>query len=144
MKALSLRQPWASLVAVGAKKYETRTWSTKYRGPLVIHASKAAPSRSINLAGGAWWSMVCTMLMGQADYLDPDGSMPRGQLLAIVELEDVLPTAQVVPTPLERSLGHFGPGRFAWHLTGPRRLAKPIPWKGRQGLFNLPDDWRAA
>src|SRR3972149_12240119 len=40
MKAISLWQPWASLIAVGAKKYETRSWDTPYRGPLVICASK--------------------------------------------------------------------------------------------------------
>jgi hypothetical protein len=40
MKALTLYQPWATLVAVGAKRIETRSWSTKYRGPLAIHVSK--------------------------------------------------------------------------------------------------------
>lgn len=40
MKALTLHQPWASLIAVGAKRIETRSWSTKYRGPLAIHAGK--------------------------------------------------------------------------------------------------------
>lgn len=39
MKALSLRQPWASLIAEGRKTIETRTWHTHYRGPLAIHAS---------------------------------------------------------------------------------------------------------
>ena len=40
MKALTLYQPWATLVAIGAKKIETRSWSTPYRGPLAIHAGK--------------------------------------------------------------------------------------------------------
>lgn len=39
MKAVTIRQPWASLVAITAKKNETRSWATKYRGPLAIHAS---------------------------------------------------------------------------------------------------------
>ena len=39
MKALSLRQPWANLIADGRKTIETRTWRTRYRGPLAIHAS---------------------------------------------------------------------------------------------------------
>ncbi|MYC08182.1 MAG: ASCH domain-containing protein [Chloroflexi bacterium] len=39
MRALSLRQPWASMVADGRKTIETRTWRTNYRGPLAIHAS---------------------------------------------------------------------------------------------------------
>lgn len=44
MKALSLTQPWATLVATGAKQIETRSWSTKYRGPLYIHAAKGFPA----------------------------------------------------------------------------------------------------
>lgn len=40
MKALSLWQPWATLIANGAKQIETRSWSTSYRGPILIHAAK--------------------------------------------------------------------------------------------------------
>lgn len=40
MKAITLWQPWASLIACGAKKYETRSWATNYRGPIAIHAAK--------------------------------------------------------------------------------------------------------
>ena len=58
MKALSLRQPWASLIAEGRKTIETRTWRTRYRGPLAIHAS-ARPFADLP-AGGilavAWLS----------------------------------------------------------------------------------------
>ena len=44
MKALSLTQPWATLVVIGAKRIETRFWHTSYVGPLLIHAAKAIPS----------------------------------------------------------------------------------------------------
>jgi len=40
MKAISIRQPWASLILVAGKDIENRTWSTRYRGPVLIHASK--------------------------------------------------------------------------------------------------------
>ena len=40
IKAISLWQPWANLIAVGAKKYETRSWKTNYRGALLICASR--------------------------------------------------------------------------------------------------------
>ena len=43
MKALTLTQPWATLVAISAKKIETRSWCTHYRGPLAIHAAKGFP-----------------------------------------------------------------------------------------------------
>ena len=47
MKALSLRQPWASLIIYGGKDIENRRWETKYRGPLLIHASKARPPANL-------------------------------------------------------------------------------------------------
>ena len=43
MKAITIWQPWASLIACGAKKYETRSWPTKYRGPIAIHAAAKDP-----------------------------------------------------------------------------------------------------
>src|SRR6202030_2406661 len=43
MKALTLTQPWATLVAIGAKRIETRSWPTLYRGPLAIYAAKRFP-----------------------------------------------------------------------------------------------------
>jgi|ERR1035437_3790402 hypothetical protein len=47
MKALTLYEPWASLISIGAKTIETRSWSTSYRGPLAIHAAKRKPA--------PWW-----------------------------------------------------------------------------------------
>lgn len=44
MKALTLYQPWATLVALGVKTIETRSWATKYRGPLAIHAGARRPA----------------------------------------------------------------------------------------------------
>jgi len=40
MKILSIRQPWAALIVSGAKDVENRTWPTRYRGPLLVHAAK--------------------------------------------------------------------------------------------------------
>jgi len=40
MKALSIKQPWANLIAAGEKTIETRTWATDYRGPILIVSSK--------------------------------------------------------------------------------------------------------
>lgn len=43
MKAITIWQPWASLLACGAKRFETRSWATSYRGPIAIHAAKKDP-----------------------------------------------------------------------------------------------------
>jgi activating signal cointegrator 1 len=40
VKAISLWQPWATLIALGEKKFETRSWLTNYRGQIAIHAAK--------------------------------------------------------------------------------------------------------
>ena len=50
MKALTIWQPWASLIARGVKQYETRSWATKYRGPIAIHAAMKNPL-SVSLSG---------------------------------------------------------------------------------------------
>lgn len=50
MKVLTLTQPWATLVAIGAKKIETRSWATHYQGPLAIHAAKGFPGDCRRLA----------------------------------------------------------------------------------------------
>lgn len=46
MKALAIKQPWAWLIVNGYKPVENRTWSTKFRGPLLIHASASKPSKA--------------------------------------------------------------------------------------------------
>ena len=45
MRVLTLREPWASLIAYGPKRIETRSWRSSYRGPLYIHAGAAAADR---------------------------------------------------------------------------------------------------
>lgn len=47
MKAITIRQPWASLIALGEKKIETRSWQTKYRGPILIHAGKSVDKKAM-------------------------------------------------------------------------------------------------
>lgn len=114
MRALSLWQPWASLIALGVKTIETRGWSTKYRGPLLIHAAKRAPDR---------WVQGVTIL---------DGSMYVITGPEWKKIED------------ERPYGDFTPGRYAWLLANVRPLAEPVPTKGRQGLWTPDADLTAA
>jgi len=48
MKVITIKQPWASLIAEGYKKYEFRTWNTKYRGDILIHAGKSVDKEAMN------------------------------------------------------------------------------------------------
>lgn len=127
IKALSLWQPWASLIAAGVKRHETRHWSTAYRGPLAIHASK-----TLDLAGAP--EELCIALWG------PSWSrqLPLGAMVAIGELKRCGPAMDAAPrlTRADRESGNYAPGRFAWAIDGVRPLAEPISTLGRQGLFN--------
>ncbi len=57
MKALTLQQPWATLIAEGHKRVENRTWQTAYRGPLAIHAGLKVDPAGLDLA--RWMFLAC-------------------------------------------------------------------------------------
>jgi len=133
MKALSLWQPWATLVARGLKARETRHWSTDYRGPIAIHAAK-----TLDMAGAP--KGLCRAGLG-AQWFD---ACPLGAVVAVARLTSCHRAEQVEAdlTRADRAAGNYTPGRYAWRLTDVRALGEPIPLTGRQGLFNWtpPDD----
>lgn len=72
MKALSIKQPWASLIALGLKDVENRTWPTHYRGRILIHASKEAAFKGSykgNLPPGWWLELGVKDPAKQADVI---------------------------------------------------------------------------
>lgn len=141
MKLITLHQPWASLVALGLKQYETRHWPTDYRGELLIHAA-ARPMRTdeINSLYAAledypWWS----------EHLDTafTQDLPLGRVVAVCNLFNcqkiVCGKGQSSLTPLERAVGNWAEGRYAFHLTDAIALPNPIPYTSRQGkLLSVP------
>lgn len=131
LQVLTLRQPWAALVACGAKRYETRSWATRHRGPLAIHASARwrAADRAL-LALEPWRSAL-----GPAPGAGVD--LPLGRVLAVVQLTACVPTASLAPGCPESVFGDFSPGRWAWRLEGVRLLEPPLPARGRLGLWSL-------
>jgi activating signal cointegrator 1 len=140
LRCLTIRQPWASLIMIGAKTVETRSWPTSYRGTLVIHASST-------YGPGERHAASCSVPLGwiRAAGLKED-ALPLGVLLGIVELVDVLPVAKLGTlidrkTPAgnrEFMMGNYAPGRWGWVLKGVRQLGEPIPASGRLGLWQLP------
>jgi len=99
VKALSLTQPWASLVALGFKRVETRSWGTIYRGPLAIHAAKGFPRFARDFADAERVRGRC-----------PD-VLPFGSIVAVCRLVGVRPTAGLAEiSELERRLGDY----FSW------------------------------
>lgn len=140
MKALTLWQPWASMVALGYKTFETRSWSTEYRGQLAIHAAQKTPKEEL-----LKWIDNPRM----ADLLTFNGftldTLPTGVIVATVSLAEVYPTERVLYLidDENRMLGDYSPGRFAWQLTNLWTLPEPIPARGGQRLWEWSDpvDW---
>lgn len=137
MKALTIWQPWASLVAWGEKRYETRSWTTAYRGPLAIHAS-VRPVEVGNLGVNRFYDQAFARhgLHGLRDW----DSLPRGAVLCQVDLVDVVRVEDLrgkISTD-EESFGDYSDGRFAWKFENIKLLPQPIPAIGKQGLW----EWR--
>lgn len=90
LRAVTLWQPWASLAALGLKQYETRSWRTAYRGPLLIHAAKSSPMReAVELARMVDWRL----LLGLPLDLPPRDALhalPRGAVIGCVSLAGCL------------------------------------------------------
>lgn len=97
VRALTLWQPWASLVALGLKRIETRSWSTPYRGRLLIHAAAKVPT----IAPCGDWRIGRSTLRyadrterSYAYTLPGDGGvvpLPLGAVVASCMLDDVVP-----------------------------------------------------
>lgn len=138
MKALTLTQPWASLVALGHKSVETRSWTSPYRGPLAIHAAKGFPAIARTFYDDQF----------KRRAWQPNG-LPwppvLGAVVAIAKLSDVITTERFLQgdnDPGELELGDYTPGRYAWILDDVRPLARPIPARGMLGLWEWEREFR--
>jgi len=133
MKAISLIQPWASLIAAGAKEIETRSWGTAYRGDLAIHASKGYRK------GGKKGFAELLEEWPFNTVLPPGYDYPRGYIVATCKLIDCIKiTGYDLPGLVEQHFGDYMPGRYAWYLDEVMVLDEPIPAKGSLGLW----EWR--
>lgn len=131
MKAITLWQPWATLIAIGAKQFETRSWATNYRGPLAIHAAK----RKVDPDE---WPPAIANALRKADYGWWGERLPYGCIVCVVNLVDVLYTEEAIKSsffgPKERHFGDYTPGRFAWRLDNVQ-LVDNVPARGSQGFW---------
>jgi hypothetical protein len=137
MKAITLWQPWASLVACGAKTVETRSWSTSHRGLLAIHAS--AETSMLDLALEA--PMKGALLGAEQD----PARLPLGRIVAICFLAAVVLTSDPLPNlnPWDRKFGDFSPGRYAWFLAEIHTLQRPALASPKRGEGRRLWDWRS-
>ncbi len=117
-RCLSIRQPWAWAVCLGAKTIENRSWPTDYRGTLAIHASSSRED-----------------LQKSRDARRDDESLFA--FGAVIGAADVIDCR-----PLDRELekNDWAEGPWCWSLANARFLPQPIPLRGRANLFALPAD----
>jgi hypothetical protein len=151
MRALTLTQPYATLIAIEEKHIETRSWHTSYRGPLAIHAAKGYPMSARDLAAR---DPFYTVLRASMSVLPTTGEppvlpgllLPLGAIVATCELIDIVSTNQLPAgwrrgshawwfTEQEQAFGDYSPNRYAWLLANVRALATPIAATGQLGLW---------
>lgn len=129
-KTLTLWQPWATLIATGIKKYETRSWSTNYRGPLLIHAAK----RPMTEAEERLLDVLITQFPRLGISRNPK-DYPLGAIVCQCEIVDCIKAA-TPPTLLDRMTGNWQPDRWAWKLGSVEPLNIPDV-AGKQGLWDF-------
>ncbi|MCG7406758.1 ASCH domain-containing protein [Paenibacillus sp. ACRRX] len=151
MKAITIIQPWATLIAIGEKKFETRSWATKHRGPLAIHAGKKIDQE------------VCMMepiksTLAKHGYTADN--LPTGAVVAVAQLtgsymiyDTIDNGVHIVRCPdnqydfdkvefirkPESDFGYYSEGRYAWEMSDVKKM-KPVAAKGQQGLWNWEEE----
>ena len=123
MKVLTLKQPWATLVAEGIKKYEFRSWKTNYRGKILIHAGTGIDKKELE------------------KFKDLNLEFPSKRILAEVELEDCLELNDELNEKIiaEKNIAYGSKYRtgYAWKLTNSKKINYDKEIKGQLGLWNL-------
>jgi hypothetical protein len=155
MRAISLTQPWASLIAIGAKTIETRSWPTLYRGPIAIHAAKGFPTWARNEC----WDEPFRRVLTDAQLVDFGGDanlghhatarfsrLPLGAIVAVAVLVAIRPTDEVREgiSLQEQHFGDYSDDRFAWELREVLPLSRPVSCRGALGLWEMAPEVRRA
>lgn len=137
MKAITICQPYAELIARGDKRIENRTWPTMYRGPLLIHAGKSRQ----------WLTDDGPDLDPRENYGVPLAEMQFGAVVATARLANCVKVDAIHSGkyndiyPWAQNHEH-AEGPWCWVLEQVVRLPQPIPYRGAQGLFDI--EWPPA
>lgn len=140
-RCLSLTQPWATLMAIGAKMNKTRSWPTQYRGWIAIHAAKGFPGE----CKGLTYELHFREALGAVGY-EGHKELPLGVVLAVTHLVACRRTEDVRDqlSERERAFGDYSDGRYAFVTSGLRRLKRPFVIRGALGIWKLPQPITAA
>lgn len=142
MKAITIWQPWAQLLAEGKKHDETRSWRTNYRGEILIHAAKKDPLVGIcQMPDEAWGEALLDFKLHKS--FNRFEKFPTGSIIGTAILTDCKLIDQEYHDfikelcPKEFLYGDFTVGRYAWRIERPQLFKNPIPAAGKQGLWNF-------
>lgn len=119
MKALTVCQPYAHLIMIGEKVIENRTWPTKHRGLMYIHAGKSR----------AWFD-------NDQDLIDRFGRLPP--FGAVVAIADLYACVHLSKLPNHLVGNEHANGPYCWLLRNVSPIG-PWPYRGAQGLFDIND-----
>lgn len=123
MKVITLRQPWATLIAEGIKKYEFRSWKTNYRGKLLIHSGVGVDKKELK------------------KFENSSLDFPHRKIVAIVELEDCLLLDEKLNKKIiaENNLVYGDKIRngYAWKLKNIKKVNCSNEVNGKLGLWNI-------
>jgi hypothetical protein len=133
MKVLSIQQPFATLILTGWKQWETRSWPTDHRGPLLIHAARGTSEFAKWVSEDAFIRKILRM----EGYPRID-RLPKGAIIGQVQVIATLPVALVdrFPGEVDTIAGFWNQEWHAWQLDRPQLLRQPIQIAGKPGLWD--------
>ena len=151
MKAITLTQPYAALIALGEKRVETRGWSTPYRGPLAIHAGRYNPKSAEYQAA---FDEPISDILASHGITNPQTDLIFSAVVCVVDLVACVRMSDLIVgrsdwlneryeyqgeriSKQEIELGYWRPERYAWVLRNPQLLRAPLVTRGYQGLWDV-------
>ena len=127
LKVLTLKQPWATLVAEGIKKYEFRSWKTNYRGKVLIHAGAGVEKKELE------------------KFKDLNLDYPAKRIIAEVEIEDCLELNDELNNQIinEKNIAYGSKYRtgYAWKLNNVKKIKSDKIINGKLGLWNIDNNY---
>lgn len=130
MKVLSLTEPYATLIKIGVKTVETRSWKTNYRGELYIHASSTKISKEYR-------DNLELMNLVSKEEFSYGNIIVKCHLTDCIKMDDEYIKKMKKEDKNNYITGIYEKGRYAWILEDIQVLSSPIKAKGHLGIWNL-------
>lgn len=145
MKALTVQQPYATLMACGAKRIETLRWPTEFRGEVAICAAETFSDQERETLHDCYLKAALLVALQEGYWHEPE--LPLGCVVAVGTLVDCVQMGPAfyrwyadLLTPWERALGSYAPNRYAWVFQNVSALRDPVPISDQRALW----EWRPA